>query len=95
MGEVSGAEVLRERRMLLLNGFVHLPSYVAVTEVALGTTAEFRDVEGFGEVHLEEASNSRREREKILRGLCCLRRAAGGDGLAGSEGGFNLRLVFA
>jgi len=52
--DVFDAEVLGEGWMFVSDGFVHLPGYAAVAEVAGDAGAEFGDVEGFGEVHLEE-----------------------------------------
>jgi hypothetical protein len=56
LGEVGDADVLGEGGVLALEGQEHLPGDAAIAEVAGGAGAEFDDVLGFGEVHLEEAA---------------------------------------
>lgn len=45
-----------------LDGEVHFPGYAAVAVVAGDAAAEFGDVDGFGEVHLEEGAAAGGER---------------------------------
>jgi hypothetical protein len=56
--EVGDADVAGQGGVLAFQGFVHLPGYAAVAEVAGGGAAEFTDVLGFGEIHFEERTNS-------------------------------------
>ena len=60
--DVFDAEVLGEGWMFVSDGFVHLPGYAAVTEMAGRAGAKLGDVLRFGEVHFEEAADPRRER---------------------------------
>ena len=55
--------------MFVSDGLVHLPGYAAVAEMAGDAGAEFGDVEGFGEVHLEEGAVAGAEGEAVLGGL--------------------------
>ena len=56
--EVSYADVRCERWVLTLQHQKHLPGYAAIAEMARGTGAQFRDVLGLSEVHLEQAANA-------------------------------------
>ena len=47
------------------DGEVHLPGDAAVAEVAGDAGAEFGDVEGFGEVHLEHGADAGAEGEQV------------------------------
>ena len=59
-----------------LDGLVHLPGDAAVAEVAGDAGAEFGDVEGFGEVHLEHGAAAGGEGEEVLGGVVRLRDAS-------------------
>ena len=93
LGEVGDADVSGEGGVLALEGQVHLPGDAAIAEVAGGAGAEFEDVLGFGEVHLEEAANARGQRQQVESGLGGLGRRAGGDLRAGGVGGLDGGLV--
>src|SRR5579863_8217958 len=67
LGEVGGADVFGERRVLTLKGQIHFPGDAAIAEVAGGRGAEFADVLCFGEVHFEEAADARSEWEQVER----------------------------
>ena len=51
--------------MALSDGAIHLPGYPAVAEVACDARAQLGDVEGFGEVHLEDGPYAGAEGKKI------------------------------
>ena len=86
-GEIGDADVPGQRGMLALQGFVHLPGYAAVAEVAGGAGTQFGDVLGLGKVHLEEAAYSCGQRQKVEGGLGGLRGLARSDAGAGAVGG--------
>ena len=75
--------------MLTLEGQKHLPGDAAVAEVAGRAGAEFDDVLGFGEVHLEQRPDTGGEREQVERRLGGFRGWAGRDPCAGGVGGFD------
>ena len=50
------AKILGERWVLSRNGFIHGVGDIAVGDVARRGSAEFGDVDGFGEVHFEEGA---------------------------------------
>ena len=87
LGEVGDADVLGEGGVLALERQEHLPGDAAIAEVAGGRGAQFGDVLGLGEVHLEKAADARGQREQVEGGLGGFRRRepaamlrAGGDG---------------
>ena len=47
-----------ERWVLALQHQKHFPGYAAIAEMAGGTGAQFGDVLGLSEVHLEQAANA-------------------------------------
>ena len=69
LGEISGAHVLRQGRMLPLEGQVHLPGDAAVAEMAGWAGSQLGDVLCFSEVHLEEAADPGGEGRQVERGL--------------------------
>ena len=71
------------------DGAVHLPGYAAVAEVAGDGGAQLRDVERFGEVHLEHGAAAGAEWQQILRGLWGLVRAAVAQRPVGGVGGLH------
>src|ERR1700722_8603958 len=73
--------------MLFRDGLIHLPGYAAVAEVASDAGAEFGDVEGFGEVHLEERAATSCQWEEILRRLRGLGNTAVAQGAVGGVDG--------
>jgi hypothetical protein len=57
--EIGDANVAGQRGVLPLESQKHLPGHAAIAEVPGGAGAEFRDVLGFGKVHLEQAAHMR------------------------------------
>src|ERR1700722_13860183 len=58
--------------MLLFDRLVHLPGNTTIAEVSSNARPQLRDIQGFGEVHLEHRPATRSKRQAILRRLCSL-----------------------
>ena len=75
--------------MSLSDSLIHLPGNAAVTEVSRDTGSQLRDIEGFGEVHLEHRAATGGEGEAILGGVGGLRYAAVAKLMVGGVGGMD------
>src|ERR1017187_10895081 len=63
LAHVVYAEVFCQRRIFFGDGFVHSVGHVAIGGVSGGGGAQLGDVDGFGEVHLEERALAERSEE--------------------------------